>query len=85
MRWLLVLVAVSGLLGSWWISSPLWFGLGLLIGVISALAAALAFAQARIESSAQPELMSDHAIEALKLAVRQSKNNHSESVSSGEH
>ena len=70
MRWLLVLVAVVCLGGAWWARSALWFGLGLAVGVIAAIAAALAFAQARIEGSSQAEVLTDPEIEALKAAVR---------------
>ncbi len=70
MRWLLMLVAVLFLFGSWWASSALWFGLGLAVGVIVAIGAALAFAQVRIEGNAQTDLLTDPEIEALKAAVR---------------
>lgn len=84
MRWLLLLVAVWGLFGSWWLASPFWFGFGLVTGILASVAAAIAFAQARIENSTQPEFMSDPEIEVLRSTVRKNMNKHSESVPSGE-
>lgn len=83
MRWLLLIVAIVGLLGSWWSASPFWFGTGLVVGVVAAVAAALAFAQARIDDSAQPEIMADPEIEALKSAVRENRKKNPKGVSSG--
>ncbi len=85
MRWILLVVAVAGLFGSWWSSSPVWFGIGLAVGILASIAAALAFAQARIENSAQPEFMTDPEIEALRSAVRQKAEKDSEGVSAGGH
>ncbi|MGA7295923.1 MAG: hypothetical protein WBW92_00250 [Rhodanobacteraceae bacterium] len=85
MRWILLVIAVAGLFGSWWSTSPVWFGLGLATGILASIAAALAFAQARIENSAQPEFMTDPEIEALRSAVRQKTKTDSEGVSTGMH
>lgn len=84
MRWLLTAVAVGCLGGAWWTHSALAFGLCLLIGVVSALAAALAFAHERIEGRAQAELISDAEIEALKAAVRRKREMGSRTESGGD-
>lgn len=73
MRWILTAVAILGLTGAWFASSGAGFGWLLFIGICAALAAALAFAHARISGNAQPEMISDRQIEALRAAVRRER------------
>lgn len=70
MRWILTVVAVVGLVGAWFTHSGTAFGLMLLVGILAALAAAFAFAQARIDGNAQPELIADPEVEALRARLR---------------
>lgn len=73
MRWLLLLIALAGLVGTVTSDTPGMFGLSLAAFVLGALAAALAFAQARIEGNARPEDISQVDLEALKRSLAKNK------------
>lgn len=70
MRWILTALALLGLLIALTTRSPGWMGLGILLLLGGAIAAAFAFAQARIDASSRPEHLSDAEIAALKAALK---------------
>ena len=69
MRWLLSIVAIAALTCAWVGDSAAWLGTCLFIGIVAAIASTLAFAQARIESRSQPEILSVSELHALKAAL----------------
>lgn len=69
MRWLLLLIALTGLFGTVASDTAGMFTLSLVAFILGSLAAAFAFAQARIEGNARPESISQVDMEALKRSL----------------
>jgi hypothetical protein len=72
MVWGLALVALIAFMLAFISHSAGWMGLGLLIGFIAAIAAALVFIDRHVRASSRPEHMTDREIEALRSTVRKS-------------
>jgi hypothetical protein len=72
MLWALIVVALVGFLLAFVAHSPGWLGFGLAVGLLSAIAAALAFIERHIRASARPEHMTDRELDALRASMRQS-------------
>lgn len=70
MRWLFALIAVIGYIVVWRGDAPGMRWLGLAIGVIFSIVAALAFAQFRINGSARDESLTDAQMESLKKSLQ---------------
>ena len=69
MRWLLLLATLLSWVLCFTRHGPGAMGLWLLVGIVGAVATALAFAQARIEANAQPDLR----IELMRHLPEQNK------------
>ncbi|HVU81767.1 MAG TPA: hypothetical protein VHD89_07145 [Rhodanobacteraceae bacterium] len=70
MVWGLALVALIAFMLAFISHSPGWMGLGIFIGFISAIGAALAFIDRHVRASSRPEHMTDREIQALRSTVK---------------
>lgn len=70
MVWGLAIVALLAFVLAFTSHSPGWMGLGIFIGFISGIAAALAFIERHIRASSRPEHMTEREIQALRGTVR---------------
>lgn len=73
MRWIFTLIAVFCFTSIWFVSSALWFGLGLVIAIVSSVFAALFFAQHRIDSDIDSRGMPDIHLQAMQEAARRKR------------
>lgn len=70
MVWGLTLVALIAFLLAFISHSPGWMGLGIFIGFVSAIGAALVFIDRHVRASSRPEHMTDREIQALRSTVQ---------------
>lgn len=70
MIWGLALVSVAAFLLAFASHSPGWMGLGIFIGFVSGIAAALVFIERHVRASSRPEHMTEREIQALRGTVR---------------
>lgn len=70
MFWGLALVSLVAFLLAFASHSPGWMGLGLLLGFVSGIAAALVFIDRHVRASGRPEHMTPREVEALRTTVR---------------
>ncbi len=72
MRWLLLLIAVSGFALGFSAKTPGLMGLGFVLGFVFLLAAFFAFAAARVAANTRPDstLLTDKDIAALRASMR---------------
>lgn len=70
MIWGLALVAVVAFLLAFASHSPGWMALGLLVGFVCGIGAALMFIDRHVRASSRPEHMTDREIEALRSTLR---------------
>ena len=70
MTWGLALVSLVAFLLAFASQSPGWMGLGIFIGFVSAIAAALLFIERHVRASSRPEHMTEREIQALRGTVR---------------
>lgn len=69
MVWGLALVSLVALLLAFASHSPGWMGLSLLVGFVSAIAAALLFIERHVRASSRPEHMTEREIQALRGTI----------------
>lgn len=74
MRWLFVAFSLAGVVLAVWTRSPGWFALAVVVAAVSALAAALAFANERIVGHSREQELNEFEIEQLRKAMRQQAN-----------
>lgn len=70
MVWGLALVSLVAFLLAFASHSPGWMGLGLLVGFVAGIAAALVFIDRHVRASSRPEHMTEREVEALRNSVR---------------
>ncbi len=70
MVWGLALVSLAAFLLAFASHSPGWMGLGIFIGFVSGIAAALAFIERHVRASSRPEHMTHREVQALRDTVR---------------
>ena len=70
MTWGLALVSLVAFLLAFASHSPGWMGLGIFIGFISAIAAALLFIERHVRASSRPEHMTEREMQALRGTLR---------------
>lgn len=70
MIWGLALVSLVAFLLAFASHSPGWMGLGIFIGFVSGIAAALFFIERHVRASARPEHMTEREIRALRGTLR---------------
>lgn len=70
MIWGLALVSLVAFLLAFASHSPGWMGLGLLVGFVCAIAAALMFIDRHLRASSRPEHMTEREFEALRSTLR---------------
>lgn len=70
MIWGLALVSLAAFLLAFASHSPGWMGLGIFIGFVSGIAAALVFIERHVRASSRPEHMTEREIQALRGTVR---------------
>ncbi len=70
MIWGSALVSLTAFLLAFASHSPGWMGLGIFIGFVSAIAAALLFIERHVRASSRPEHMTEREIQALRGTVR---------------
>jgi hypothetical protein len=70
MIWGLALVSLVALLLAFASHSPGWMGLGIFIGFVSGIAAALLFIERHVRASSRPEHMTEREIQALRGTIR---------------
>ncbi|MEO6967685.1 MAG: hypothetical protein ABI132_04405 [Rhodanobacteraceae bacterium] len=70
MRWKLIAVALLGFAITFASHSPGLVALGVIVGLICGIGAALAFVDAQIRASSRPEHMTQAQIDALKTTLR---------------
>lgn len=70
MIWGLATIAILAFMLAFTSHSPGWMGLGIAVGFICAIAAALVFIDRHVRASSRPEHMTDREIEALRGTVR---------------
>lgn len=70
MVWFMALVAVVAFALAFTSHSPGWMGLGIFIGLIAGIGAALMFIERHVRASSRPEHMTEREIEALRNTVR---------------
>lgn len=69
MVWGLALVALIAFMLAFISRSPGWMGLGIFIGFISAIGAALIFIDRHVRASARPEHMTERELQALRNSI----------------
>ena len=70
MVWGLALVALIAFMLAFISHSPGWMGLGIFIGFVAAIGAALVFIDRHVRASSRPEHMTDREIQALRSTVK---------------
>ena len=70
MTWGLALVSLVAFLLAFASHSPGWMGLGIFIGFVSGIAAALLFIERHVRASSRPEHMTEREIQALRGTIR---------------
>lgn len=70
MVWGLALLALVAFMLAFTSRSPGWMGLGIFVGFVAAIAAALVFIERHVRASSRPEHMTDREIRALRDTVR---------------
>jgi hypothetical protein len=70
MIWGLALVSLVAFLLAFASHSPGWMGLGISIGFVSGIAAALLFIERHVRASSRPEHMTEREIQALRGTIR---------------
>ncbi|WHZ20061.1 MAG: hypothetical protein OJF55_002210 [Rhodanobacteraceae bacterium] len=70
MIWGLALVSLMAFLLAFASHSPGWMGLGIVVGLACAIAAALVFIDRHVRASSRPEHMTERELEALRGTVR---------------
>ena len=70
MIWGLTGIAILAFMLAFASHSPGWMGLGIAVGLVCAIAAALVFIDRHVRASSRPEHMTDREIEALRGTVR---------------
>ena len=70
MIWGLALISLVAFLLAFTSHSPGWMGLGIFIGFIGGVAAALLFIERHVRASSRPEHMTEREIQALRGTVR---------------
>ena len=70
MVWGLAIVALMAFLLAFASHSPGWMGLGIFVGFLAGIAAALVFIDRHVRASSRPEHMTDREIQALRSTVR---------------
>ncbi len=70
MVWGLALVSLVAFMLAFISHSPGWMGLGILVGFVSGIAAALVFIDRHVRASSRPEHMTEREIEALRSTLR---------------
>jgi hypothetical protein len=70
MIWGLALVSLVAFLLAFASHSPGWMGLGIFIGFVSGIAAALLFIERHVRASSRPEHMTEREIQALRGTIR---------------
>jgi hypothetical protein len=69
MIWGLALISLVAFLLAFASHSPGWMGLGIFIGFVSGIAAALLFIERHVRASSRPEHMTEREIQALRGTV----------------
>ncbi len=72
MPWGLSVAAVVGILIAVFARSPGWVAFGVIVGLVSAIGAALAFIDVQIRASSRPEHMTQGELDALKATLKPS-------------
>jgi hypothetical protein len=75
MIWGLTLVSLVAFLLAFASHSPGWMGLGIFIGLVSGIAAALVFIERHVRASSRPEHMTEREIQALRGTLRKQDRN----------
>lgn len=70
MVWVLVLISLAAFSLAFASHSPGWMGLGIFIGFLSGIAAALVFIERHVRASSRPEHMTEREIQALRGTIR---------------
>jgi hypothetical protein len=70
MRWTLVVIALLGILIAVVARSPGWVAFGVIVGLVCAIGAALAFIDLQIRASSRPEHMTQGELDALKATLK---------------
>lgn len=70
MVWGLALVSLVAFMLAFISHSPGWMGLGILVGFVCGIAAALVFIDRHVRASARPEHMTEREFEALRSTLR---------------
>lgn len=70
MRWGLVLVTVVAFALAFTSHSSGWMGLGIFVGFIAGIAAALVFIERHVRASSRPEHMTDREVNALRGTMK---------------
>lgn len=70
MIWGLALISLVAFMLAFISHSPGWMGLGILVGFVSGIAAALVFIDRHVRASSRPEHMTEREIEALRNTLR---------------
>lgn len=71
MAWALAVIALLAFALGFSSHSPGWMGLGIFVGFVSALGAALLFIERHVRASSRPEHMTPAQVEALRNSMRQ--------------
>jgi hypothetical protein len=72
MPWGLTVAAVVGILIAVFARSPGWVAFGVIVGLVSAIGAALGFIDVQIRASSRPEHMTQGELDALKATLKPS-------------
>ena len=70
MHWGLTVAAVFGILIAIFSHSPGWVAFGVIVGLVCAIGAALAFIDVQIRASSRPEHMTQGELDALKATLK---------------
>lgn len=70
MVWGLALVSLAAFMLAFASHSAGWMGLGIFVGFVAAIAAALVFIDRHVRASSRPEHMTEREVEALRNSVR---------------
>lgn len=70
MAWALALVSLLAFLFAFASHSPGWMGLGVFVGLLCGIAAALVFIDRHVRASSRPEHMTDREVAALRGTIR---------------
>ncbi|HEX7370494.1 MAG TPA: hypothetical protein VF284_09490 [Rhodanobacteraceae bacterium] len=70
MVWGLILVSLAAFLLAFASHSPGWMGLGIFVGFVAGIGAALVFIDRHMRASSRPEHMTDNEVAALRSTVK---------------